>query len=113
MVVTLAISKVHQVQTFSCRGHSVGPPQAIEPLLDQFAISSQPWSTDLLIHRDILHADYQRRDRLFGLLSELGNGLCINPPILGVTVALSDLPIIIRLLFFLLGGIFNEVFNEV
>ena len=30
--------------------------QAIEPLLDQFAISSQPWSTDLLIHRDILHA---------------------------------------------------------
>src|SRR6185503_6322082 len=40
---------------FSCRGHSVGPPQAIEPLLDQFAISSQPWSADLLIHRDILH----------------------------------------------------------
>ena len=56
---------------------------------------------------------YQRRDRLFGLLSELGNGLCINPSILGVAVALSDLPIIIRLPFFLLGGIFNEVFNEV
>ena len=56
MVATLAISKVHQVQTFSCRMHSVGPPQTIEPLLDQFAISSQPWSMDLLIHRDILHA---------------------------------------------------------
>jgi len=50
---------------------------------------------------------------LFGLLSELENGLCINPPILGVAVALSDLSIIIRFPFFLLGGIFNEVFNEV
>ena len=55
---------------------------------------------------------YQRRDRLFGLLSELGNNFCINLPILGVAIALSDLPIIIRFPFFLLGGIFNELFNE-
>ena len=95
MVATLAISKVHQVQIFSCRGHSIGPPQAIEPLLDQFAISSQPWSPDLLIHQDILHAALSTEGSIVWTALRAGERSCINSPILGVAVALSDLPIII------------------